>query len=111
MKTKEKSLVERELEDPVRRKRFEKAYEAFKIEVQILNAMEKKGWSFADLARALGTHKSNISRDLSAGGINSATVSRLARIGAVLGLRFVPVYVPERSGEAMAEQIRRIVSG
>lgn len=110
MKSKEKGLLDRELEDPVRRKRFEAHYEGFKLEVQILAAMEKKGWSYADLARALGAHKSNISRDLRAGKINSATITRLTRIGEVLGLRFVPVFVPARSGKGAVEEILRIAN-
>ena len=110
MKTRVKGLLERKLEDAGRRKRFEDAYSSFQLEVQILNAMEKKGWTFADLAQALGTHKSNISRDLSAGRINSATVSRLVRIGAVLGLQFLPLFVPKQAGKDIVPKIQQLVS-
>ncbi len=110
MKTRVKGLLERKLEDVSRRKRFAEAYSAFQIEVQILNAMEKKGWTFSDLARALGTHKSNISRDLSAGRINSATVSRLTRIAAVLGLEFLPIFIPKQAGNKMRSRIQKLVT-
>ena len=109
MKTRVKGLLERKLEDAGRRKRFDDAYSAFQIEVQILNAMEKKGWTFADLAQALGTHKSNISRDLSAGRINSATVSRLVRSGAVLGLQFLPLFIPMQAGKDVMPKIQKII--
>lgn len=109
MKTKAKGLLNRKLEDPVFRKRFEQGYAAFQLEVQILTAMEKKGWSLTDLAKALHTQKSNISRDLMAGGINSASVSRLAKIGAVLGLQFLPLFVPVQDGKSLIPKIQKLV--
>ena len=104
-----KSLLERKLENPAYRKRFEKGYAAFELEVQILNALEEKGWTFDDLARRIGTNKSNISRDLSAGGIKSARVSRLARMGEALGLRFVPLFIPQSREKEVFNKIHRIV--
>jgi len=112
MKTRTKVVgqLNRQLQDPVYRARFEKEYAVFKLEMQILVAMEKRGWTFADLAKAVGTSKSNISRDLSAGKINSATVSRLVRIGEALGLRFIPLFIPEKSAAKLAPKIQRLVA-
>ena len=62
-----KSRLARDLEDPEYRKRFEADYESFKLEVQLLLAMERKHWSYSDLAKAVGTQKSHISRDLKGG--------------------------------------------
>ena len=112
MKTKPKIIgqLNRELLDPVYRERFEKEYALFELEVQILLAMEKRGWSNADLARAVGTSKGNISRDLSGGGINSATVKRLTRIADALGLRFLPLFVPKKSVARLAPKIRALLA-
>ena len=110
MKTRPKGQLNRKLEDPVYRARFDEGYFGFQIEVQILLSMEKKGWSFADLARAVGTQKSNISRDLSNGGINSATVSRLYRIAEALGLQFLPIFVPKRMGKDVLPKIQKLVA-
>jgi transcriptional regulator with XRE-family HTH domain len=90
-----KSQLERALEDPEYRKRFERGYEAFKVEVQLLLALERKHWSYSDLARAVGTQKSHISRDLKGGGLASASISRIARMAEALGLRFLPLCLPE----------------
>jgi transcriptional regulator with XRE-family HTH domain len=111
MKTKTKSVgyLNRKLEDPVYRKHFDKRYAIFQLEVQILLAMEKRGWTFADLAKAVGTSKGNISRDLSGGMINSATLPRLARIGEALGLRFLPLFIPEKSAAEIEPKIRKLI--
>lgn len=103
---KAKGLLERKLENPDYRRRFEAGYAEFQLEVQILNALEKKHWTYSDLARALHTQKSNISRDLGAGKINSATVSRLAKIGEALGLKFLPLFVPEKQEQAVLTKLR-----
>ena len=111
MKTKTKSVgyLNRKLEDPAYRKRADARYAMFQLEVQILLAMEKRGWTFADLAKAVGTSKGNISRDLSGGMINSATLPRLARIGEALGLRFVPLFIPEQSVAELEPKIRKLI--
>lgn len=105
-----KSQIERDLENLEYRKRYEAGYEAFKLEVQILNALEEKGWSFTKLARVMHTSKSNISRDLSGGGIRSATVSRLAKMGEALGLKFLPLFVPEKREKSVVHKIHRLLA-
>ena len=107
--TKVKGMLDRQLEDPEFRRLFEQAGFEFELEIQILNAMEAKGWSYSDLAKAVGTQKSNISRDLN-GGINSATVARLCKIAEALGLRFVPVFVPKRREKDVVPKIRKLLA-
>lgn len=109
-KIKPTGYLNRKLQDPAYKKRFEKEYAVFQLEVQILLAMEKRGWTYADLAKAVGTSKSNISRDLAGGRINSATVSRLVRIGEALGLRFVPLFIPEKSAARLQPKIQELLA-
>jgi len=96
MKNRIKSLLERKMKDPTYRSRFERNYPAFTLEVQILKAMERKDWTYGDLAKALATSKSNVSRDLSAGGIRSASLPRLARMAEVLDMEFVPLMIEQK---------------
>jgi len=108
-KPKVAGYLNRKLQDPVYRDRFEKEYAVFQLEVQILLAMEKRGWTFTDLAKAVGTSKGNISRDLSGGRINSATVTRLTRIADALGLRFLPLFVPKMTDAELELKIRALL--
>ncbi|MBI5243237.1 MAG: helix-turn-helix transcriptional regulator [Elusimicrobia bacterium] len=105
-----KSQLERDLENPEYRKRFEEEYEAFKVEIQLLLALERKHWSYSDLARAVGTQKSHISRDLRGGGLASASISRIARMAEVLGLRFLPICLPEEKVEQALPLLRRLLA-
>jgi len=102
--------LERDLENPEYRKRFESDYEAFKLEVQLLLALERKHWSYSDLARAMGTHKSHISRDLKGGGLASASISRIAKMAGALGLRFLPLCVPESKMKQFLPVIKKLVA-
>jgi hypothetical protein len=112
MKVKPKVIgyLNRKLQDPVYRERFDREAALFRIEMQILIALEDRGWSYADLAKAVGTSKGNISRDLSGGGVNSATVKRLTRIADALGLRFMPLFVPKKSAAKLAPKIRALLA-
>jgi transcriptional regulator with XRE-family HTH domain len=112
MNTKPKVVgyLNRKLQDPAYRQRFEKEAALFRVEMQILIALEDRGWSYADLAKAVGTSKGNISRDLSGGRINSATVKRLTRIADALDLRFIPLFVPKKSVARLAPKIRALLA-
>jgi transcriptional regulator with XRE-family HTH domain len=105
-----KSQLARDLENPEYRKRFEADYEAFKLEVQLLLALERKHWSYSDLARAVGTNKSHISRDLKGGGLNSASLSRIAKIAEALGLKFIPLCISEKKMRAALPVIRKLAT-
>lgn len=105
-----KSQLERDLENPEYRKRFEADYEAFKLEVQLLLALERKHWTYSDLARAVGTQKSHISRDLKGGGLGSASISRIAKMAEALGLKFFPLCVSERKIKQALPVIKKLVA-
>lgn len=112
MKTKTKVVgyLNRQLQDPVYRERFEKASALFKLEVQILLALEDRGWTFADLAKAVGTSKGNISRDLNSERMSSATVKRLTRIADALDMRFLPLFVPKKNAARLEPKIRALLA-
>jgi hypothetical protein len=105
-----KGLIERKLEDPAHRKRHDERFEAFKLEVQLLSAIERLNLTYADLAKTLHTSKSNISRDLSAGGISSARLSRVRKMADALGLMFIPLVLPKRKARALLPKIEKLVA-
>ena len=109
-KNKRKSLFEKRMTDSNFRQRFEREYPLFKLEVQILNALEKKGWTYSKLAKAMGTSKSNISRDLSAHGIRSATASRLVKMAQVLDSDFIPLVIPQSKELEILSKIQKFVA-
>ena len=105
-----KSQLARDLEDPSYRKRFEADYAALKLEVQLLLALERKNWSYADLARAVGTHKSHISRDLKGRGLGSASIARVAKMAEALGLKFVPLCLSPKNLKQVLPIVERLVA-
>ena len=107
-KTKAKGLLERKLEDPEYRQRFDAQYESFKLEAQILSALEKKGWTYDQLAEKTQTKKSNISRDLRAGGIYSASISRVSKIAAALGMKLITLLVPKESASIFLNRVEEL---
>ena len=109
-KSKVKSLIERKLENPTYRREFDEGYESFKLEVQLLNALERNHLTYDDLAKALHTGKGNISRDLRGGGIYSATVSRVSRMAKALGLEFIPVLIPTKKLARILPQIEKLIA-
>lgn len=88
-----KGLLERELKSEEFRLAYEESYEAFQLEAQILHALEGKKWTYADLAKATHTSKSNVSRDLAAGGILSASFLRIGRIADALGMKLIGLLI------------------
>lgn len=105
-----KSQLARALEDPEYKKRFDADYEAFKVEVQLLLALERKHWSYADLAHAIGSQKSHVSRDLKGRGLGAASISRISRIAEALGLKFVPLCIPKDKFESSLPLLRKLAS-
>ena len=108
-KTHVKGLIERKLENPEYRKRFEKEHEIFKLEVQLLLALERRGLTYEQLAKELHTSKGNISRDLQ-GGISSAKLGRIQRMADALGLAFIPVMLPKGKLQAFLPKLERLVA-
>ncbi len=107
-KGKAKGLLERKMEDPAYRSRHEESYELFKLEVQMLNALERKHWSYSDLAKVMGTQKSAISRDLKGGGLKTASMDRITRMAAALGLKFLPFCVAASKAKQVLPLIQRL---
>jgi transcriptional regulator with XRE-family HTH domain len=105
-----KGTLNRKLEDPKYREQFEHGYELFKLEVQILNALEDKGWTYADLAKAAGTSKQNIWRDLKNGGLHKASMDRVAKIAEVLGLRMHAILISQKKEKQLLPKLRRVLA-
>jgi len=108
-KNQPKGLIGKKLEDPEYRKLQEERYAAFKLEAQILRALEKKGWTYSDLAKATNTYKSNISRDLKAGGILTASLSRISNMAEALGMKLIALLVPKEHEPYMLLKIEELV--
>ncbi len=104
-----KSLIARKLENPEYRKRHDEQYAAFKLEAQILHALERKGWTYAQLADATDTYKSNISRDLRAGGILKASFSRISKIAGALGMTLIALLIPKEQEAVIIPKINVLV--
>ena len=98
------------MEDPSYRKRHEESYELFKLEVQFLNALEKKHWTYGDLAKVMNTHKSGISRDLKGGGLKFASMARVAKMAEALGLKLFSFCVAEKKAKLVLPVIRKLVA-
>ena len=104
-----KGYLNRKLEDPEYRKQHDERYAAFKLEVQILLALEDRDWTYSDLAKATKTSKSNISRDLKDGGLVNASFSRIHRMADALGMKLVGVLIPKESVETVLPKIEELV--
>ena len=98
------------MENPDFKKHFEDTWPGFQLEVRLLNALEQKHWSYSDLAKIMGTQKSGISRDIKSGGLRSASIARIAKISAALGLKFVPLCMSEREAKRILPLIRKQTS-
>jgi hypothetical protein len=109
-KTKPRGLLARKMEDPAYRKRHEESYELLNLEVQLLNALEKKHWTYADLARVMHTQKSAISRDLKGGGLRTASMARVAKMAEALGMRFFPFCVAENKASLVLPVIMKMAA-
>lgn len=107
---KPRGLLARKSADPAYRKRHEKSYELLKLEVQLLRALEKKHWTYADLARAMHTQKSAISRDLKGGGLRTASLARIGKMAEVLGLRLFSFCVAENKASRVLPVIRKMAA-
>lgn len=109
-KGKAKGLLARKMADPAYRKRHEESYKAFKLEVQFLQALERKHWTYSDLAKVMHTQKSGISRDLKGGGLRFASMDRIARMAEALGLRFFLFCVPEDRASKVLPAVEKLIA-
>ena len=108
-KTKVQSLFDREMSKAEFRAHFEKEHSIFKIEVQMLAALERQGITYEQLAKTLHTTKGNISRDLRQGGIAAAKVGRIQRMADALGLAFIPLMLPKNKVPSLLPQLEKLV--
>ncbi|MFH1619893.1 MAG: helix-turn-helix transcriptional regulator [bacterium] len=106
-KNKFKTISDREMENPDFRKHFEETWPGFQLEVRLLNALERKHWSYSDLAKVMGTQKSGISRDLKGGGLQSASIARIAKISDALGLKFFPLCISAKEAKLILPFIKK----
>ena len=83
---------------------------SLKLEVQFLNALERKNWTYADLAKVMHTQKSGISRDLKDGGLRSASMARVAKMAEALGLKLFSFCVAEKKAKRVLPTIKRLVA-
>jgi transcriptional regulator with XRE-family HTH domain len=105
-----KGMLNRKLEDPEYRAEFEHRQRFFELEVQILLAMEDKGWTYSDLAQAIGTSKQNIWRDLKNGGLHKASMDRVARIAEALGLRMHTIVISQKKEKRLLPKLHRLLA-
>jgi transcriptional regulator with XRE-family HTH domain len=105
-----KGSLNKKLENPKFREKFDHGYEFFKLEVQILNAMEDKGWTYEDLAKAVGTSRQNIWRDLKNGGLHKASLERVARIAEAVGLHMHPILMTPQQEKALLPTLQRLAT-
>ena len=105
-----KSLFEKEMDKSSFRKKFEARYPAFKVEVQLLNALERNGLTYLEFAQAIGTQKSNISRDLKGGGIHHVTLNRLKKMARVLNCDFIPLIIPREKEDKILPKLEALVA-
>src|SRR5579864_7091321 len=109
-KTKVKSLFDREMENPEFRRKFQEEYELFKLEVQLQRALEQSGLTYEQLAQAINSHKSNISRDLKGGGISSATLGRIRKLADALGMTFIPLLIAKKNLPRVLPQLQKLMA-
>jgi len=109
IKSKAKNLFEQEMQDPGFRDRYDKEHEFFKIEVQLLTALERLGLTYEQLAKQLHTSRGNISRDLQ-GGIADAKLGRIRRMAHELGLTFVPLMVQTSKAKALLPKLEKLIA-
>lgn len=104
-----KGSLNRKLENKKYREKFERGYAFFELEVQILLAMEKKGWRYDDLAKAIGTSRQNIWRDLKNGGLKKASLDRVARIAEAVGLHLHPILLDQKSEKEILPKLKKML--
>ena len=105
-----KGSLNKLLENQKFKEKFDHGYEFFKLEVQILNALEDKGWGYEDLAKAVGASKQNIWRDLKNGGLHKASLDRVARIAEALGLHMHTVLINPKQEKKVIPYLKRALA-
>jgi len=105
-----KGMLNRKLEAPKVRAEFEHRQRFLKLEVQILLALEDRGWSYEDLAKASGIHRQNIWRDLKNGGLHKASLERVARYAEALGLHIYHFLMSPKQERKLLPRLQRALA-
>jgi len=104
-----KGTLNRKLEDPAYRAEFEHRRRFLDLEIQILLAMEDKKWTYEDLAKAVGTTRQNIWRDLKNGGLHKASLDRVDRIAGALGLCVHHFLVSHKNEKKILPKLQKLL--
>ena len=92
---KKKTLIEKEMERPGFLEKYLRERTEFELEVQILRALEDRGFTYEEFAEKIGTSKGNVSRDLKSRGLGRASLERIQKMADALGLEFLPLLLPK----------------
>jgi transcriptional regulator with XRE-family HTH domain len=92
---KTKTLFEKEMEKTHFKVNFEREYQEFQLEIQLLQALEDQGLTYEKFAEKIGTSKGNVARDLKTVGLRRATLDRVVRMAQALNLEFIPLLLPK----------------
>lgn len=90
-----KTLFEKEMEKSHFKENFEREYQEFQLEVQLLQALEDQGLTYEKFAEKIGSSKGNVARDLKTVGLKKATLDRVVRMAQALNLEFIPLLLPK----------------
>lgn len=91
---KKNTLFEREMAKPKFREKYLAEKQEFKLELQILQALEDLGLTYEEFADRIGTTKGNVSRDLKTRGLAKASIERLQKMADALEMEFLPLFLP-----------------
>jgi transcriptional regulator with XRE-family HTH domain len=100
--------LNRNLQNPKYRVEFERGQRFFRLEVQILLALEDKGWSYEDLAKATGIPERTIWRDIKNGELQKASLDQVARIAEALGLHMHPILMTPEQEKEFLPSLRKL---
>ena len=102
-----KGHLNKKLENPNYQSESKHRQRFFKLEVQILLALEDRGWTYEDLAKVTGIHKQNIWRDLKNGGLHRASLERISRYAEALGLHAYHILLISKQEKKFIPQIEK----
>lgn len=105
-----KGTLNKKLEDKKEQAVFGARRHFFQMEVQILLALEDRGWTYVDLAKATGIYPQNIWRDLKNGGLHKASLERVSRYAEALGLHAHYFLLNQKQERQMLPRIERALA-
>jgi hypothetical protein len=100
------TLEERLRSEPDMAQRIDKHLSHFRLEQQMIDAMQRQHVTAAELARRVSRQPSAISRDLN-GGLSKAKIGRVEEMARAVGYDFVPLVLP-RDREERRQTLERL---